>query len=241
MWSELPMAKGWMKLCGAILINDGSLGMTFWGASLHMRDKTAIGNNENLFLSKLGNDITGESGCVEHWWRMDALMLEEETSQDNQVCREHNPVGLGDNRLVILSWKHQKKGDTLVTICLFNTRFSALCADSLYSLFSRTVINNLMALQKGSADGLWTWWLALWKLLKLADYVISSFFHAERQKQCVVDLHPCVYAHRWDGDIQQPAAVLQVCPLLLMNLCPGVRHLMCTPFKTVIKFCGCSC
>lgn len=32
-----------------------------------MRDKTAIGNNENLFLSKLGNDITGESGCVEHW------------------------------------------------------------------------------------------------------------------------------------------------------------------------------
>lgn len=112
MWSELPMAKGWMKLCGAILINDGSLGMTFWGASLHMRDKTAIGNNENLFLSFARNDITGESGCVEHWWRMDALMLEEETSQDNQVCREHNPVGLGDNRLVILSW-HPKKDSKL--------------------------------------------------------------------------------------------------------------------------------
>lgn len=32
-----------------------------------MRDKTAIGNNENLFLSFARNDITGESGCVEHW------------------------------------------------------------------------------------------------------------------------------------------------------------------------------
>lgn len=31
-----------------------------------MRDKTAVGNNENLFLSFAQNDITAESGCVEH-------------------------------------------------------------------------------------------------------------------------------------------------------------------------------
>lgn len=87
-----------------------------------------------------------------------------------------------------------------------------------------------------------SWWLALWTLLELAEYVILACSYTNRQKQCAVDLHPCVYVCKremvtFNGlqwFFRSVLSYLQICVLVSATY-------TCPQSRTVIKFCGWGC